>query len=823
MPFADYKDFADCVAKNKDRKDPAAYCAVIQKDAEGGAPFGGKKAPPFKGGGDVKGDEGGWPTPKLEKTDKRVGYKEGTDSLCRSCRFYMAPEGCRMVEGTIKPGYTCSLFDERQVVFSEKRPVRAFLTKLRDLLKDKVAPDDFKSAVKTARAYAGGKTSPKKPEEDAQAAIELEDPSTDPAPEAYAEWTTAHINDLPDSSFLYIRPGGTKDDGGKTQPRAFRMFPYKDSAGKTDLPHLRNAIARIPVSKAPDKDKLQARARKLLEGTKASEQLPEWLDEEPFIFFAGQTRDPKGRFSSGGGMRGGGGKAPTEDPAMGGLTSKDMDDLDDLADEDAGAAWESVVGSVDKESKLGKAVVSADRDVASGAMDDYNAYNMASKTVRGQDGGFFKSKGTKPTTRLKKKPVSEPKPRAKPAPGSLLDRAHTQWLRKGGSKTNPLSMSPSELSSFVKKTGIKASEVIVDGHDLFSSGDEATHRLFIEIFADVGEGDLPDWIPYLPRPGTYRHTRYGAIDITRGRNSRFVANMNDGVYQSRIPLDAEHETKISGALAWATELRQNEDGSADAKVEWTDRGRTMLSEKRFRFLSPEWFNKWTDPATGEEYTDIAIGGAFTTRPFFKEGSLRALVACEQGLYSPSGAFFSRGEDNMGDNGKDKDGKVKVIEPQSFEELVKDNRNLSEKVTVQDAELVKANEKIGVLETDSRAKRFTDIVKGHTEAGGPHQWFGEPEKHVSFMEKVAVSFGEDSDEFKQYVEQQKAVAAQLQTSELLKVHGSDQGDKGGSDFMNLVAAKMKEKPDLAEPDAIEQVANEKPEAYEKYNEETTQRV
>lgn len=35
MPFAGYKDFADCVAKNRDKADPQAYCASIQRTAEG--------------------------------------------------------------------------------------------------------------------------------------------------------------------------------------------------------------------------------------------------------------------------------------------------------------------------------------------------------------------------------------------------------------------------------------------------------------------------------------------------------------------------------------------------------------------------------------------------------------------------------------------------------------------------------------------------------------------------------------------------------------------------------------------------------------------
>ena len=34
MPFGDYADMDDCISKNSDKEDPAAYCASIQKQAE---------------------------------------------------------------------------------------------------------------------------------------------------------------------------------------------------------------------------------------------------------------------------------------------------------------------------------------------------------------------------------------------------------------------------------------------------------------------------------------------------------------------------------------------------------------------------------------------------------------------------------------------------------------------------------------------------------------------------------------------------------------------------------------------------------------------
>lgn len=58
------------------------------------------------------------------------------------------------------------------------------------------------------------------------------------------QWTTAYVNALPDSAFLYIAPGGTKTDG--RTDGAHRYFPVKDASGKVDVPHLKNALARIP-------------------------------------------------------------------------------------------------------------------------------------------------------------------------------------------------------------------------------------------------------------------------------------------------------------------------------------------------------------------------------------------------------------------------------------------------------------------------------------------------------------------------------------------------------------------------------------------------
>ena len=66
--------------------------------------------------------------------------------------------------------------------------------------------------------------------------------------------SSKEINDLPDSAFAHIEPGGEKDEDGKTTPRSLRHFPIHDAA------HVRNALARLSGSPFGDKAKAKVHA-----------------------------------------------------------------------------------------------------------------------------------------------------------------------------------------------------------------------------------------------------------------------------------------------------------------------------------------------------------------------------------------------------------------------------------------------------------------------------------------------------------------------------------------------------------------------------------
>lgn len=81
-----------------------------------------------------------------------------------------------------------------------------------------------------------------------------------------AKWTRKFINSLPDSSFAVIEPAYKE---GKTDNKNCRHLPFKDANGKVDLPHLRNALARVnqiqPVTDSISTEELRTKAINVLE------------------------------------------------------------------------------------------------------------------------------------------------------------------------------------------------------------------------------------------------------------------------------------------------------------------------------------------------------------------------------------------------------------------------------------------------------------------------------------------------------------------------------------------------------------------------------
>ncbi|MCK9440905.1 MAG: hypothetical protein M0Q13_05740 [Methanothrix sp.] len=93
--------------------------------------------------------------------------------------------------------------------------------------------------------------------------------SFDFAMHSFKKWTVKYINTLPDSSFAVIEPAYIK---GETTDKRCRHLPYRDNEGKIDLPHLRNALARVnqikPITNSITTTELRKQAMDKLEKVK---------------------------------------------------------------------------------------------------------------------------------------------------------------------------------------------------------------------------------------------------------------------------------------------------------------------------------------------------------------------------------------------------------------------------------------------------------------------------------------------------------------------------------------------------------------------------
>lgn len=303
---------------------------------------------------------------------------------------------------------------------------------------------------------------------------------------------------------------------------------------------------------------------------------------------------------------------------------------------------------------------------------------------------------------------------------------------------------------------------------------EALHVYQAATFAEP-----PEWSPFLPVPGVYEHPVYGTLDYTAATYQRIVDQFKAGVYQDKLPVNAEHDPYASGAVGWITDMRIADSGAIEARVEWNDRGTRLIEGDRYLYVSAELMPTWADPVDPDTvYQDVAVGLALTTHPYFKERVLPPLAANE--------AVLTRQEVVM----SDKDAQTKQTPParepavQLSEAEIQAFRQFQEAggltaFTELKTRAEAAETRVGNLEADGRRKRFTDVVMGRAEGSDGARWFGEVEPHVTHLVKLADAFGDDSDEVKHYQAVNTAHATQLAESDLFRPIGTGQGgDVGG---------------------------------------------
>lgn len=141
------------------------------------------------------------------------------------------------------------------------------------------------------------------------------------------------------------------------------------------------------------------------------------------------------------------------------------------------------------------------------------------------------------------------------------------------------------------------------------------------------DAKVPDMIHVIP-VGTWDHPMYGPMVITPQDITQFVANFNDGLRKG-VRITAGHEVYGGPelpAVGWFKELIDQGVDGLWAKIEWTKDGINLLSQKAFKFFSPEFYEIYEDPETRAITENVLVGGALTNSPYFK--GLKAIVFSE---------------------------------------------------------------------------------------------------------------------------------------------------------------------------------------------------
>ena len=155
-------------------------------------------------------------------------------------------------------------------------------------------------------------------------------------------------------------------------------------------------------------------------------------------------------------------------------------------------------------------------------------------------------------------------------------------------------------------------------------------------------------------------------------------------------------------------------------------------------------------------------------------------------------------------------------------LSADNARLTRELATATAALAEAQTRIAALDTAARTARFDALINGANGTATGPSWMGDAAQHQTMLTLLADAGGEDSPAFAGYVAQQRAVAAQVAASPLLKEIGVDaSADTAGSSAWGQLEARAKAHAaanSVPFADALTAVADQDPALYTRYRSE-----
>lgn len=133
--------------------------------------------------------------------------------------------------------------------------------------------------------------------------------------------------------------------------------------------------------------------------------------------------------------------------------------------------------------------------------------------------------------------------------------------------------------------------------------------------------DLKEGLPHIieiARVAEGHHPSYGKLKITQENLESMVTNFKSNVTGVDLAINEDH--KKNEAFGWLKDVYLSFDKQTlYGMVQWNSKGTTALSEKEYRYFSPEFRFNYVHPHDEKkiEHGATLLGGALTNYPFLK--------------------------------------------------------------------------------------------------------------------------------------------------------------------------------------------------------------
>lgn len=153
-----------------------------------------------------------------------------------------------------------------------------------------------------------------------------------------------------------------------------------------------------------------------------------------------------------------------------------------------------------------------------------------------------------------------------------------------------------------------------------------------DLFSKEKTIDLKDGLPHIieiARVAEGEHPAYGKLKITQEHLESFEQNFKSKA--SGVDLAVNEDHKKNEAFGWFKDVFLSFDRQVlYGQIKWNSKGTAALSEKQYRYFSPEFRFNYVHPHSGIEYGPTLLGGALTNYPFLKMEAITELNHKKQG-------------------------------------------------------------------------------------------------------------------------------------------------------------------------------------------------